>query len=171
MPCANAGGRPGFVRERPTGSPSGQLTGTWLGLADRVAVGLLSSAIGVVPLTLTPRDLTIAQALREGPMRKMLRLAAITSLALATPTLGEGTAGAAQGDHHQPNTCTGTFKAPGVLAGKYKGDVVVTGVCVVNGGAAVVKGDLILAPGLVLERDVRAQLRGRDRYVQPDCEG
>jgi hypothetical protein len=83
-------------------------------------------------------------------MRKMLRLAAITSLALATVVLGAGAAGAAQAGHHQPSTCTGTFKAPGVLAGKYKGNVVVTGVCVVNGGAALVKGNLILAPGSAL---------------------
>ena len=84
-------------------------------------------------------------------MRKALRCAAITSLALATVVLGAGAAGAAQTDgHHQPNTCTGTFSAPGLLAGKYKGNVVVTGVCVVNGGAAVVKGNLILAPGSAL---------------------
>jgi hypothetical protein len=85
-------------------------------------------------------------------MRKILRLAAITSLVLGTVALGAGAAGAAQtdGHHHQRNTCTGTFTAPGVLAGKYKGDVVVSGVCVVNGGAAVVKGDLILAPGSAL---------------------
>ena len=38
----------------------------------------------------------------------------------------------------------------GVLAGTYRGNVVVTGVCQVNGGAAVIKGDLILAPGSVL---------------------
>jgi hypothetical protein len=37
-----------------------------------------------------------------------------------------------------------------VLAGTFHGDVVVTGVCVVNGGAAVIKGDLILAPGSAL---------------------
>ena len=37
-----------------------------------------------------------------------------------------------------------------MLAGKYRGDVVVTGVCAVNGGAAVIKGDLILAPGSAL---------------------
>jgi hypothetical protein len=83
-------------------------------------------------------------------MLKILRLAAISSLALGTVVLGAGAAGAAQADHHQPSTCTGTFNAPGVLAGKYKGDVVVTGVCVVNGGAAVIKGDLILAPGSAL---------------------
>lgn len=83
-------------------------------------------------------------------MRKVLRLAAITSLALATVVLGAGAAGAAPGNHHRPGTCTGTFKTPGVLAGKYKGGVVVTGVCAVNGGAAVVQGDLILAPGSAL---------------------
>ena len=80
-------------------------------------------------------------------MRKILRFAAVTSLVLGTVVLGAGAAGAAQARGHQRSTCTGTFNAPGVLAGKYKGDVVVTGVCVVNGGAAVIKGDLILAPG------------------------
>jgi hypothetical protein len=83
-------------------------------------------------------------------MRKLLRLAAITSLVLGTVVLGAGAAGAAQAHGHHSSTCTGTFNAPGVLAGKFKGDVVVTGVCVVNGGAAVIKGDLILAPGSAL---------------------
>jgi hypothetical protein len=83
-------------------------------------------------------------------MRKTLRIAVITSLVLGTVVLGAGAAGAAQAGGHQPSTCTGTFKSPGVLAGKYKGDVVVTGVCAVNGGAAVIKGDLILAPGSAL---------------------
>jgi hypothetical protein len=83
-------------------------------------------------------------------MRKLLRLAAITSLVLGTVVLGAGAAGAAQAGGHHSSTCTGTFKAPGVLAGKFKGNVVVTGVCVVNGGAAVIKGDLILAPGSAL---------------------
>jgi hypothetical protein len=83
-------------------------------------------------------------------MRKILRIAAVTSLVLGGVVLGAGAAGAAQAGGHRPSTCTGTFKAPGVLAGKYKGDVVVTGVCVVNGGAAVIKGDLILAPGSAL---------------------
>ena len=83
-------------------------------------------------------------------MQKTLRIAAITSLVLGTVVLGAGAAEAAQAGGHQPSTCTGTFKSPGVLAGKYKGDVVVTGVCAVNGGAAVIKGDLILAPGSAL---------------------
>jgi hypothetical protein len=83
-------------------------------------------------------------------MQKFLGLATITSLALATVVLGAGTAGAAETHHRPPNTCTGTLAAPGVLAGTYRGDVVVTGVCQVNGGAAVIKGDLILAPGSAL---------------------
>jgi hypothetical protein len=81
---------------------------------------------------------------------RILRLAAITSLALATAVLGAGAAGAAEAHHQQPNNCTGTLTAPGVLAGTYRGDVVVTGVCAVNGGAAVIKGDLILARGSAL---------------------
>src|ERR1700687_3115396 len=87
---------------------------------------------------------------REGSMRKTLRIAAITSLVLGTVVLGAGAAEAAQAGGHQPSTCTGTFKSPGVRAGKCKGDGVVTGVCAVNGGAAVIKGDLILAPGSAL---------------------
>ena len=83
-------------------------------------------------------------------MRKILRLAAVTSLVLGTVVLGAGAAGAAQANGHQSSICTGTFQSPGVLAGKYKGDVVITGVCVVNGGAAVIKGDLILASGSAL---------------------
>ena len=37
-----------------------------------------------------------------------------------------------------------------MLAGTYHGDVVVIGACAVNGGAAVIKGGLILAPHSVL---------------------
>ena len=83
-------------------------------------------------------------------MPKILRLAAITSLVLATVVLRAGTAGAAETHHQARNTCTGTLAAPGVLAGTYRGNVVVTGVCLVNGGAAVIRGDLILAPGSAL---------------------
>jgi hypothetical protein len=82
-------------------------------------------------------------------MLKLLRLASVTSLALAIIVMGAGAAGA--GTHHgRHNTCTGTLKAPGVLAGKFRGNVVIKGVCAVNGGAAVIKGNLILAPGSVL---------------------
>jgi hypothetical protein len=37
-----------------------------------------------------------------------------------------------------------------VLAGTFHGDVLIKGVCVVNGGAAVIRGDLILTPGSAL---------------------
>jgi hypothetical protein len=83
-------------------------------------------------------------------MQKVLRLAAVTSLALATIVAGAGAAAASEAHHPQPNTCKGTVSKPGVLAGRYRGDVVVTGVCAVNGGAAVIKGNLILAPGAAL---------------------
>ena len=52
-----------------------------------------------------------------------------------------------RGHHSGTSTCTGTFAAPGVLAGTYHSDVVVDGVCVVNGGPATIHGDLIVAPG------------------------
>ena len=48
------------------------------------------------------------------------------------------------------STCTGTLDAPGVLAGTYRSNVVVNGVCFVNGGAATVLGDLVIAPGAAL---------------------
>jgi len=83
-------------------------------------------------------------------MPQVLRFAAVISLILTCVVLGAGSAGAAEANHHQPNVCTGTLASPGVLAGKYRGDVVLVGVCAVNGGAAVVKGDLILAPGSAL---------------------
>jgi hypothetical protein len=84
-------------------------------------------------------------------MRKLLRLASVTSLVLVIIVMGAGAAAAANAPHwHQHNTCTGTLTAPGVLAGTFHGNVVIKGVCAVNGGAAVIKGDLILAPGSVL---------------------
>lgn len=46
----------------------------------------------------------------------------------------------------RPATCTGSVGSPGVLAGTYTSNVVVTGVCFVNGGAAKILGDLIIAP-------------------------
>jgi hypothetical protein len=83
-------------------------------------------------------------------MLKGLRLVTVTSLALAIVTMAAGAAGAAETQPQQVGTCTGTLAAPGVLAGTYHGDVVVIGACAVNGGAAVIKGDLILAPHSVL---------------------
>jgi hypothetical protein len=83
-------------------------------------------------------------------MLRLLRLAAVSSLALAVVVMGAGAAGAAEAHHGQLGRCTGTLARPGVLAGTFGGDVVVTGVCAVNGGAAVIKGDLILARGAAL---------------------
>jgi hypothetical protein len=83
-------------------------------------------------------------------VRKVMRLAAITSLALAAVAMGAGTAGAAQANNASSNTCTGTLKAPGVLAGTFNGTVTVRGVCFVNGGAALINGNLNLAPGSAL---------------------
>jgi hypothetical protein len=48
-------------------------------------------------------------------------------------------------------TCTGTPAAPGVLAGFYFGNVSIQGTCDVDGGAAVVIGELTVSPGSVLE--------------------
>jgi len=83
-------------------------------------------------------------------MLKVLRFAAIASLALGTVVLGAHAAGAAEA-HQRPHFCTGTLAAPGVLTGTFHSDVVVIGACAVNGGAAVIRGDLILTPGSVLD--------------------
>jgi hypothetical protein len=98
-------------------------------------------------------------------MLRLLRHAAAIPLALAAVLLGATAAGATAVHHHQHfRTCTGTLTAPGVLAGTYRGDVVVKGVCFVNGGAAVVKGDLILAPGSALNAMfAKNQVRGKGK--------
>lgn len=78
-------------------------------------------------------------------MRKAIGLASVTPLVLTIIVMGAGAAAAAP-QWHQHNTCTGTLTAPGVLAGTFRGNVVIKGVCAVNGGAVVIKGNLILAP-------------------------
>ena len=88
-------------------------------------------------------------------MRKGLRLTGIASLALTVVTMAAGAASAttvtaAATHHHKSRICTGTLKSPGVLAGTFRGDVLIIGVCNVNGGKAVIHGDLILTPGSVL---------------------
>jgi hypothetical protein len=84
-------------------------------------------------------------------MLRVLRFAAIASLAFGTVVVGASAAGAATGTDHQPvSVCKGTLASPGVLAGTFHGNVVVIGACAVNGGAAVIRGDLILTPGSVL---------------------
>ena len=85
-------------------------------------------------------------------MLRVLRFAAIASLALGTVVAGASAAGAAQPQPPPPpHICHGTLTAPGVLAGTFHGDVIVFGACAVNGGAAVIRDDLILAPGSVLD--------------------
>src|SRR5215472_17211340 len=85
-----------------------------------------------------------------GTMHKLLRLAAAFPLALAAVALGTGAASASTVQHQRVVICHGTLNKPGVLAGTYRRDVVVVGVCFVNGGAAVIRGDLFLAPGSAL---------------------
>lgn len=50
--------------------------------------------------------------------------------------------------HFAPTaTCSGTFESPGVLAGTYSSNVVVSGICFVNGGAATIDGNLTVSSG------------------------
>ena len=71
------------------------------------------------------------------------------SLVLTSVATGAGSAGAHDLRESSRAVCSGSVAAPGVLAGDY-GNVVVEGVCAVNGGAAVVNGSLTLAPGSAL---------------------
>lgn len=48
------------------------------------------------------------------------------------------------------STCSGTGKAPGSLTGTYAGNVTVKGVCLVDAGKVVVKGNLTIAAGAAL---------------------
>jgi hypothetical protein len=75
----------------------------------------------------------------------LLRAVGLGGLLAATavvPALS-GPASAAVSTH----TCKGTQKAPGVLTGTYRSNVVVKGVCEVNAGPAVVRGNVTIAPG------------------------
>jgi hypothetical protein len=47
--------------------------------------------------------------------------------------------------------CSGSLATPGVLAGTYPGNVVVSGFCAVDGGPAVVLGNLTVSPGSGLD--------------------
>lgn len=49
-----------------------------------------------------------------------------------------------------PPICTGSQQSPGVLAGTYNSNVIVEGACAVDGGRAVVRGNLVLKPGSIL---------------------
>lgn len=48
------------------------------------------------------------------------------------------------------STCTGTFSSPGLLSGKYVGNVVISGVCFVDGAPAVVTGNVTVLPNSAL---------------------
>jgi hypothetical protein len=67
----------------------------------------------------------------------------------AEPRMGHDHMGEGHSDHTA--TCTGTFASPGVLAGAYHSNVVVNGVCAVNGGPALVFGSLTVSPGSTLD--------------------
>ena len=80
---------------------------------------------------------------------KVLTLATGAVLTLSAVALAVGPASANAKPAAKPNApavCWGTLAKPGVLAGTYHGDVEIHGVCAVNGGAAVVDGNLILSP-------------------------
>jgi hypothetical protein len=51
-------------------------------------------------------------------------------------------------DRDRPTTtCSGTLTSPGLLSGTYASNVVVSGLCVVNGGPTTILGNLTLSPG------------------------
>jgi hypothetical protein len=77
--------------------------------------------------------------------RRLLLLFSAVGLGLV---LLAASAGGAAAD--RPSTCSGTFASPGVLAGTYTSNVTVEGACLVNGGPALVAGNLTVSPGAVL---------------------
>jgi len=88
--------------------------------------------------------------------RRLARLLAAGGLALALTALHAGPAAAEHqsghpdGFHDRGQTCAGTIAKPGVLAGAYRHDVSVEGVCAVNAGHAVVHGTLTVRSGSLL---------------------
>lgn len=78
--------------------------------------------------------------------RRAISILASAGLVAGLLAVTGGTATAAGAGGY---TCTGTFGSPGVLSGTH-GDVVIRGVCGVNGGPAVVRGDLTVSSGSTL---------------------
>lgn len=74
---------------------------------------------------------------------------AVTVLAVIAATAGLITAEASTAAGSS-TTCSGTGKAPGTLTGAIAGNVVVSGVCEVNAGAAKVSGSITVSAGGVL---------------------
>jgi hypothetical protein len=72
------------------------------------------------------------------------------AVAISLVSVGVLSASPARAADSHAQTCSGTTSSPGVLAGNYPGDVVIDGACVVNGGAAIVQGNLTLSPHSVL---------------------
>ena len=132
-----------------------------LGATDRRARLDSSSLIFVEREDRDVLGFRLSRLLRCGAVRVL----ATAGLALGALALAAGPAAAHGGDDHSPqwgdwhhhshrpsrsHTCTGTPEMPGSLAGFYRGDVTVEGVCVVNAGHAVVRGDLTVTPGSTL---------------------
>jgi hypothetical protein len=78
-------------------------------------------------------------------LRRTLAGAAVLTVAAFIAAIGAAPAVAGGS-----NTCSGTFDSPGTLAGTIHGNVTVTGACAVDGGPAVVTGNVTVAPGATL---------------------
>ena len=83
---------------------------------------------------------------------KVLRLLPALALVAGATTLAALPAAAATHSHQASGggTCSGTPSAPGVLSGSYAGNVTVSGVCLVNQGAATVAGNVTVTKGSAL---------------------
>ena len=84
----------------------------------------------------------------NAPTRKLACLVGLGCLLFGLSTVSSEVAASASARSAQ--TCTGTLQDPGVLAGTYAGNVVVSGACFVNAGQAVVEGNLTVEAGGVL---------------------
>ena len=80
---------------------------------------------------------------------KALKLVIGVALVLGSLMIGltQASAITAQASPSSRQSCSRTLTSPGLLSGTYSGDVTITGLCVVDGGATLIRGDLILAPG------------------------
>lgn len=82
---------------------------------------------------------------RRGARSHTRRLSLLLGVGgLALGMLAANATGAAA---DQRASCSGSFQSPGVLAGTYSSNVTVAGVCAVNAGPALIKGNLTLSPG------------------------
>lgn len=84
---------------------------------------------------------------------KSLKLVVGVALVLAATLaigLTQASAVTPQASPSSRQSCSGTLTSPGLLSGTYSGDVTITGLCVVDGGPTLIRGDLTLAPGSAL---------------------